>query len=228
METKIKPNVIVGIFIIFIGALFLLENFQIFPPQFLWEILSWQTILILIGTVFYFNSNKSVGVTLIVVGALCWIPDIWPVLIILLGLYIVVKNKTNFFNKSETDSISAEYNPNQVICDTSLFGGSKKSFQIDNFKGGNVTSIFGGSEIDLMDCTLANGTNRLELFFLFGGSSLKIPSNWNVLIQLTPIFGGFSDKRAIPQSQVFDNSKTLIISGIVVFGGGELTNYVKF
>lgn len=228
METKIKPNMIVGIFVIIIGSLFLLRNFGIFPPEFLWEIISWQTILIVIGTVFYFNSNKSVGVTLIVVGALSWIPDIWPVLIILFGLYIVVKNKTNFFNKSEPDSISAEYNPNQVICDTSLFGGSKKSFQIDNFKGGNVTSIFGGSEIDLMDCTLANGTNRLDVFFLFGGSSLKIPSNWNVLLQITPIFGGFKDKRTIPHSQVFDNSKTLIISGIVVFGGGELTNYVKF
>jgi predicted membrane protein len=228
MESKIKPNMIVGIVVIIIGSLFLLKNFGIFPPEFLWKIISWQTILIVIGTVFYFNSNKSVGVTLIVVGALSWIPDIWPILIILLGLYIVIKNKTNFFNKNEQEPINDNFDPNQKIYDTSLFGGGKKSFQIDNFKGGNVTSIFGGSEIDLMDCTLANGTNRLELFFLFGGSSLKIPSNWNVLIQLTPIFGGFSDKRTMPQSQVFDNSKTLIISGIVVFGGGELTNYVKF
>jgi len=228
MEAKLKPNTIVGIFIIIIGSLFLLKNFGVLPQEFFWKIFGWQAIIILIGIIFYFNSNKSIGVTLIVLGILSWIPDIWPVLIIALGVFVIIKNKTNYFSNAKAENSSDIYDPNQMINDVSIFGGAKKSYQIDNFKGGNITAIFGGSEIDLSDCTLADGSNKLDIFFLFGGSNIKVPSSWKVLIEVTPILGAFTDRRIIQQSQVFDNSKTLIISGVTIFGGGELKNYIKF
>jgi len=228
MEAKLKPNTIVGIFIIIIGSLFLLKNFGVLPQEFFWKIFGWQAIIILIGIIFYFNSNKSIGVTLIVLGILSWIPDIWPVLIIALGVFVIIKNKTNYFSNAKAENSSDIYDPNQMINDVSIFGGAKKSYQIDNFKGGNITAIFGGSEIDLSDCTLADGSNKLNIFFLFGGSNIKVPSSWKVLIEVTPILGAFTDRRIIQQSQVFDNSKTLIISGVTIFGGGELKNYIKF
>ncbi|PIQ08707.1 MAG: hypothetical protein COW71_10280 [Ignavibacteriales bacterium CG18_big_fil_WC_8_21_14_2_50_31_20] len=228
MEAKLKPNTIVGIFIIIIGSLFLLKNFGVLPQEFFWKIFGWQAIIILIGIIFYFNSNKSIGVTLIVLGILSWIPDIWPVLIIALGVFVIIKNKTNYFSNAKAENSSDIYDPNQMINDVSIFGGAKKSYQIDKFKGGNITAIFGGSEIDLSDCTLADGSNKLNIFFLFGGSNIKVPSSWKVLIEVTPILGAFTDRRIIQQSQVFDNSKTLIISGVTIFGGGELKNYIKF
>jgi len=228
MEAKLKPNTIVGIFIIIIGSLFLLKNFGVLPQEFFWKIFGWQAIIILIGIIFYFNSNKSIGVTLIVLGILSWIPDIWPVLIIALGVFVIIKNKTNYFSNAKAENSSDIYDPNQMINDVSIFGGAKKSYQIDKFKGGNITAIFGGSEIDLSDCTLADGSNKLDIFFLFGGSNIKVPSTWKVLIEVTPILGAFSDRRIMQQSQVFDNSKILIISGVTIFGGGELKNYIKF
>ena len=228
MEAKLKPNTIVGIFIIIIGELFLLKNFGVLPQEFFWKVFSWQVILILIGIVFYFNSNKSIGLTLIVLGILSWIPDIWPVLIIALGVFVIIKNKTNYFSNAKAENSSDIYDPKQMINDASIFGAAKKSYQIDKFKGGNITAIFGGSEIDLSDCTLADGSNKLDIFFLFGGSNIKVPSTWKVLIEVTPILGAFSDRRIMQQSQVFDNSKILIISGVTIFGGGELKNYIKF
>ena len=228
MEAKLKPNSIIGIFIIIIGALFLLKNLGVLPQEFVWKIIGWQAILILIGIVLYFNSNKSVGLTLIVVGILSWVPDIWPILIIALGVFVIIKNKTNYFSNTKVKNSHVNYDANQTINDVSIFGGGKKNYQIDNFKGGNLTAIFGGSEIDLSDCTLADGSNKLNIFFLFGGSNIKVPSTWKVLIEVTPILGAFSDRRIIQQSQVFDNSKTLIISGVTIFGGGELKNYIKF
>lgn len=225
METKFKPNTIVGVIVILVGSLFLLKNFGFFPDEFWGLIFRWQTFLILIGTIIYFNSNKSVGLTLVVIGALCWVPDIWPLLLIALGAYVIFRNKSISLN---SEKVYDEYNPNEMINDISIFGGATKSIQIDNFRGGNLTAIFGGSEIDLMDSNLAEGTNRLEIFFMFGGTNMKVPSNWNVKFQITPIFGSFKDKRIIQQNQVFDDSKTLIITGITIFGGGELKNYIKF
>ncbi|MBU0475406.1 MAG: cell wall-active antibiotics response protein [Bacteroidetes bacterium] len=224
MEPKFKPNTIVGVIVILVGSLFLLKNFGLFPYEF-WELIfRWQTFLILIGTIIYFNSNKSVGLTLVVIGGLCWVPDIWPILLIALGAYVIFRNKKISLNSEKMH----EYNPNEMINDVSIFGGATKSIQIDNFRGGNLTAIFGGSEIDLMDSNLAEGINRLEIFFMFGGTNMKVPSNWNVKIEITPIFGSFKDKRIIQQNQVFDDSKTLIITGITIFGGGELKNYIKF
>ena len=192
-------------------------------------IFRWQTILILIGLTMYIRSNnKSVGITLIVIGLLGLLPNVWPIIFIALGGYIIFKNKKSTKLNAEENTFSEYPDPSQMVNDTSIFGGGKKKFQIDNFRGGNITAIFGGSEINFMDSTLADGTSKLDLFFLFGGSSFAIPSDWNVSIQTINIFGGFTDKRAIEQSQEFNSNKQLVITGIVLFGGGDLKNYISF
>ncbi len=231
MEAKknIQANTIIGIIVILIGGAFLARNFDIIPYFYLGMIFRWQTILIVIGLTMYISSsNKSVGIIMVIIGAFGLIPDIWPLIFIGLGGYIIFKNKKIIPKNSEENTFSESPNPSQMINDTSIFGGGKKRFQIDNFRGGNITAIFGGSEINFMDSTLADGTSKLNLFFLFGGSSLAIPSDWNVSIQTINIFGGFTDKRAIQQNQEFDSNKQLIITGIVLFGGGDLKNYISF
>ncbi|MCK5457900.1 MAG: hypothetical protein KAI45_12300, partial [Melioribacteraceae bacterium] len=156
------------------------------------------------------------------IGILGFIPNFWALLLIGLGAYIIYKNQSkpnreNIYGSSEFGEES------EYINDVSIFGGSKKNFQIDNFRGGNITSIFGGSEINMTDSSLCDGISTLNLFFLFGGSKIRIPSNWNVFIQLTPILGGFKDKRVIVADESND-SKKLVIKGFVLFGGGELNN----
>ena len=51
-----------------------------------------------------------------------------------------------------------------------------------------------------------------------------MPKNWKVIVNLTPIFGGFDDKRRVDPNQVYEENKVLVIKGIVLFGGGELKN----
>ena len=199
------------------------SNFNLFPIHYLSIIFTWQSILIIIGVITYLNSgNKSLGVLIASIGILGFIPNFWALLLIGLGAYIIYKNQSkpnreNIYGSSEFGEES------EYINDVSIFGGSKKNFQIDNFRGGNITSIFGGSEINMTDSSLCDGISTLNLFFLFGGSKIRIPSNWNVFIQLTPILGGFKDKRVIVADESND-SKKLVIKGFVLFGGGELNN----
>ena len=225
MENKsnIAMNTIIGIIVILVGGLFLAKNFDLFPIEYLIMIFTWQSILIIIGVITYLNSgNKSLGVLIASIGILGFIPNFWALLLIGLGAYIIYKNQSkpnreNIYGSSEFGEES------EYINDVSIFGGSKKNFQIDNFRGGNITSIFGGSEINMTDSSLCDGISTLNLFFLFGGSKIRIPSNWNVFIQLTPILGGFKDKRVIVADESND-SKKLVIKGFVLFGGGELNN----
>jgi len=188
-------------------------------------IFRWQTILILIGLTMYIRSNnKSVGITLIVIGLLGLLPNVWPIIFIALGGYIIFKNKKSTKLNAEENTFSEYPDPSQMVNDTSIFGGGKKKFQIDNFRGGNIIAIFGGSEINFMDSTLADGTSKLDLFFLFGGSSFAIPSDWNVSIQTINIFGGFTDKRNVLPPVSAKLEKTLIVKGLVISSGGEIRN----
>lgn len=225
METKsnIATNTVIGIIVILVGGLFLGRNFDLYPGEYVWQIFRWQSILIVIGIITYLNSgNKSLGVIIASIGILGFVPNFWAIILIGLGVYIIYnhqyKQPSGNIYKSGEPGAAIDY-----INDVSIFGGSKKIFQFENFKGGNITSIFGGSEINLTDSNLSDGISTLNLFFLFGGSNLRIPSNWKVFVEFTPILGGFKDRRVIVADEISDNKK-LVIKGFILFGGGELKN----
>ena len=94
------------------------------------------------------------------------------------------------------------------------------------FSGGNITAVFGGSEIILKGCKLSEGTSSIDILAVFGGTTIIVPNDWNVVMNVTSIFGGFSNKSVKDPSMFPDQSKTLIIKGLVVFGGGELKTYL--
>jgi hypothetical protein len=58
---------------------------------------------------------------------------------------------------------------------------------------------------------------------IFGGSKFIVPEDWDVKMEVTTVFGGFSDKRH-RSIVVPDASRKLVIRGEAIFGGGELTN----
>jgi hypothetical protein len=62
----------------------------------------------------------------------------------------------------------------------------------------------------------------VELFYMFGGSSFIIPADWTVNNKVTSILGGFSEKGSIAAIDSSKNTKTLTITGFVMFGGGEI------
>ena len=160
-----------------------------------------------------------------IVGVLGLIPEYWAIALILLGLYIIFRKSGFSFGSDKLYTASDVDSKNESINEVSIFGGGNRSFHSDCFIGGNITAIFGGSKIDLMDCTLAEEENTIDLFFIFGGSSFNIPSNWKVKIQTTSILGGFSDKRILPSEANIGDDKVLVFKGLILFGGGEIKNF---
>lgn len=177
----------------------------------------------------------------------------WPVVIIIIGLVLLLKkpihpndprghwkrkwdrrpeysNYSNPENKSTEGATSGAtgFNSEQeYIDDVAIFSSSTKKVNTLNFRGGRMTAIFGGSELNLSKSRLAPGENILNVFFMFGGSEIIIPSDWNVVIEATPIFGGFSDKRYVSKDlQLKEGNKSvLVIKGLVIFGGAELKSF---
>ena len=231
-----------GIILVALGALFIADNFDILPYDIIDEIFRWQFILIIVGVVILFTSKDNfLGFILIGIGGLFLmreyfdysisdlIRDYWPVALIVMGLYILSKRgshtkKDSLGDGDEKPGINEDKLEIDMIDSFEVFSGGTKKIRSNNFRGGKITSIFAGPEFDFYDCSLAEGTNLLDITAVFGGIELVIPNDWNVIINVTSIFGGIDDKRKYISKSDGSSKGTLIIKGFVLFGGGEIKN----
>jgi len=217
-KNSFDPRILIGVVIVLVGGLLLMRNLDFLEFTIPSIIFKWQSILIIIGILFVTSStNRSTGFILIIVGGIGLYPEFWPLVLVLIGLYLLLGRL------KPTGKIESEFNK-EDFNDVSIFGGGKKHYQSDNFKGGSVTAIFGGSEIDLLNCKLAEGENVLEIFAIFGGTSILAPSDWRIEINTVPIFGGFSDDRRRDPNLVQRDDRVLKVKGLILFGGGEIKN----
>jgi len=232
-KEKLDKRLLLGIFVVLAGLLLLAKNFGLLSYTLHHYFFRWEMILIGLGLVFIISrSNRSTGIILLFIGSAFYISDIaglhfnfWqlflPALLILAGVLIIFRNKIDgsWGKKVITDD------ENQID-DTAIFGGGDRIVRSQHFKGGKVTAVFGGSSFDMLKARMEPGKNIIDVFCLFGGMKLIIPDDWNIKIRVMSIFGGFSDKRRIAAPEASLNQETqLIITGLVIFGGGEINSY---
>jgi len=231
---RTERRVLLGGLLMVFGGLLLLFNFSIIPYEFKKYIFTWQMIPIIIGLVSLVSSeDKTTGIILIAVGLFFYLPEFywfrydlkrlfWPALFILVGFLIIFRRPFDWGKKKMTDEVGADQD---YIDDLAVFGGGDRVVTSKNFKGGRVTSIFGGSNFDFYNAELSSGRNVIDVFSLFGGCKFMVPSDWRVKVEVTSIFGGFSDKRKSMPSVSTETDKVLIIRGVVLFGGGEIKSF---
>jgi predicted membrane protein len=235
-NNRTDKRVILGGILIILGGIFLLNTMDVLHFRFANVVFSWPFIMLVIGVFILVNTEKKfLGGILSGIGALFLIPRvfpevdynagiIFPIILIVLGAYIILKRR-KVESESTPFSDTSQVNKDKID-DVSIFGGGTKIISSSKFQGGNVTAIFGGSEINLMNCQLADGDNILDVLCIFGGTTIIVPKEWNVVINVTSILGGFSNKAIRNPSIVIDQSKTLHIKGLAMFGGGEVKTYL--
>ena len=230
-----RAHLLLGIVLMFLGLFLIADLADIVPWRMRDFIFTWQALLIFLGLIFLSNrDSKGTGIILIVIGTFFLLPRIvdvpyywrslfWPSILIILGLVIIFGSRRHggiaFFGGQKKASLGEDH-----LDEVSVFGGGDKIITSQQFKGGKITHIFGGSKIDFTQAKLAPGKQHLEAVMIFGGTKLIIPEGWNVKVEVTSIFGGFSDKRS-RSIVVSDSDSSLLITGVNVFGGGEITNY---
>jgi len=234
MSSHVEKRVLAGIILLTAGIVLLMKFYNIFPFQMPYYLFSWKTLLIVLGLVFLITDrNKSTGFILLFIGSVFLAGDIFdlsvrdlfrlgiPIALIIAGLFLVFRRQSysvKEINVSQGDDV------NDFLNDVSIFGGSEKKVKTQNFRGGRLTAIFGGSEIDLRGASLAPGVNAIDMFCLFGGVTFRVPESWEVKNEVSAIFGGFSDKRLQDRITVDQGkpNKVLYLKGLVLFGGGEI------
>lgn len=236
-----------GAFILLIGVAALVKATVTNLPD--W-VFSWQSFLICLG---FFIGLKhrfkgSAWIILILIGGAFLVreiyPDLairrylWPSILVIIGAVMILRPRrsqwecANEKKKKKPDSSGIEEATiidekdnykEDYIDSTSIFSGSKKIIISKNFKGGDIVTIFGGTELDFSQADMLKPVT-LEITTIFGGTKLIIPSNWEIKSEAVMIFGGIEDKRRM-QTITGQPEKTLILKGTVLFGGIEIKSY---
>lgn len=120
-----------------------------------------------------------------------------------------------FFEQDEAEPTGDDYLDLSVV-----FGSNEKNYFSKNFKGGNITCVFGGGKVNLVQSDIQD-TAILNCSITFGGAEIILPANWKVQNELTAVFGGIEDKRQ-PCPITPGLPKVLILRGNVFCGGIEL------
>ncbi len=232
-KNKLDKRVLLGSLLIGLGGLFFLKSLDIFDFDFARIIFSWPFFFIIIGMYLTLNTaRKMLGGIIAGLGFIFILPRIFPsidydgsvvvaIFLIAIGGYIISNQKKKSIEINELGQVTKD-----VIDDVAIFGGGTRIVTSENFQGGNITAVFGGSEIILKGCKLAEGTTSIDILAVFGGTTIVVPSDWNVVMNVTSIFGGFSNKGIKDPNAQVDLSRTLIVKGLVVFGGGELKTFL--
>ena len=160
----------------------------------------------------------------------------WPALIVLVGLAILLgrprqrprRRRNNRLADADAEP-EGNRNPSGNFPggpgsgsgdswhSTNVFSGGEERIASREFRGGEVTAIFGGTKLDLRDANLADGAATLEATVCCGGIELRVPRNWRVNLQTTTLLGGTENNR--PQPAPAEATGELTVSGTVVLGG---------
>ena len=234
-EQPTNRTAIIGVLLILAGALIFLDVFNIFSFPIRYYIFSWKTLLIALGIIaLVSNHNKVVGIVLIALGFVFWSPHIfhyhysfgnlfWPLIFIGIGIVLIFNRRSSCRGRICGEKSTDEKVSNDFFEDLAVFGGGSRNVVSKDLKGGQITAIFGGSDIILKEAQPAPNC-IIDVFVLFGGTKLIVPDDWVIKSDVVSIFGGFDDKRNINSGQI-DPNKIITIKGMVLFGGGEIKSY---
>ena len=222
-----KSRDLFGLLLIILGAGFLCDKLGVFNFN---EIIGtwWPIAIIIIGlyqfTKGYYSRMNGIIVTLIGVILQLWELGFisgslaglfWPVVIIIIGISILYPRRKKGSDGVITTEDQVDY--------FSAFSGLETRNTSQNFTGGSITAIFGGSNIDLTNAKLSEYGAKLSCFAAFGGIEVTVPKNWKVVTTGIPIFGGWSNKtHCVPDGS--NTEKTIEINCIAAFGGIEVKN----
>jgi predicted membrane protein len=227
-----RGGIITGAILMVVGLAFLLDNLGYISIGSLWRF--WPMLLVLAGVLNFLYRRRAWGTLLMLVGILLQLnqlgkihfgwAQIWPMALIALGLFVMWGTLEG--RHKSVGSASGARDPRTTLNEAVVFGGLERRMTSQDFRGGDITAIFGGVELDLSEASMQANEATLAITAIFGGVEVRVPPNWQVAFRGAPIFGGIEDKTRT--ARVDDpsnpNLKVLVITGAVIFGGLEIKN----
>ena len=229
---RASSQVVLGLLVVGMGVLFLLDNLDIL--NFRHAIGFWPLAFIVAGCVALFGngtrsgrSSSYMGGVLIAIGLLMIVSrmgyfyiswgTLWPLVMIALGGLVLYRSLGP--GRVAREGVAAGTSPDNVVDIVAVLGGFERRVGAQDFRGGEITAVMGGCALDLRDASIVKDA-VINVFTVWGGINIKVPPDWTVVLNGTPVMGGFAEKTARPP----DASKRLVITGYAIMGGVEVRN----
>ena len=221
-----------SLLLVTLGGVFLLKNFGMLDFKFPIKIISWRLIPLIIGINAFLKGENTKGIIATAIAVIFYVPDfltpmerttyykLWPMLLIGGGGLIIYRYFNPQMDMPRRD-LKADGSEMDTINESNIMGGTNKKIFTKNFEGGNMNCVMGGGQIDLTEADL--GSNAvLNVFLLMGGLELKVPRDWNIIIDVLPIMGGINDQITKFPENIVNKDKKLLITGNIVMGGVDI------
>jgi predicted membrane protein len=231
-------QVVMGVLVIAVGLLFLLDNLDIIEVR--QALAFWPLVFIFAGVAKLLDTSSPngylVGLAGIGIGTAMILNRLgiidfswraaWPLVLIAVGAMVVYRAMTGspvarvgvVVLDKDTDKM-AQAGDEATVDVTAILGGFERRVHSQDFRGGEVTAVMGGCTLDMRGASI-RGEAIVNVFAFWGGVTIKCPPDWTVVLQGTPIMGGFDEKTVAPP----DGSKRLVIRGYAIMGGVEVRN----
>lgn len=215
-----------GLFLLIVGGLLFAQNLDLLDARAYWRY--WPLLLVTFGlfklALGQSQGERAVGVLLTVFGGGqlarslgYWSPD-WLDLVSLalisVGLYFLYRG---VFGRPEPD---ATKDSSDWISAFAVLAGFERSNNSQDFRGGDMTAVMGGCEVDLRQASM-RAPASIDVFVMWGGVEIRVPEDWTVELRGVPILAGFVDQTRPP---AVATEKRLIVRGVALMGGVEIKN----
>lgn len=216
-------RLLLGVGLVALGVLLLLEQFDLLEAG---EVLAtfWPVILIGLGIGMFVSNRRHwfppaflvalglmlLAVRLDVVSAEAW-GAFWAAMLMLAGVWILLGIGSN--RGSDPDA-------SDTVESFVAFWGRDVESRSAAFKGGSITTLFGGTEVNLADAAIVDEGVTLGVLTAFGGTEITVPHGWEVRVSGLPLFGGWSN--GAKNEVVGPGAPRLEINATVLFGGMEV------
>ena len=217
-------QVLFGALIVLVGILLLLDTTNVFETR---RLLAYApSLFVLLGLWVLVQSGfrTVVGPVLLVAVAGAWqlvtlgyatvgqLVAYWPILVVAFGLSVIL-------GQYRARAIVTEDAHSSLFA---AFGGVERRNASKAFVGADLTAVFGATELDLRDAAVVDRPARITAMALFGGAEIVVPRDWNVQMDVLPVFGGASDDRG--RREETHESVDLVVTGFTAFGGVSVTD----
>lgn len=213
-----------GLILIIMGILLILSQMKLIDFNSLIKVY-WPSLIAIYGIYICIEQRRitSAGLSFIIIGLIVqlWHLDLlpgqfkqylWPTILIIIGISLIfTQNVTSKKNNYREDR----------YLDYFAILSSLDTVNVSNdFRGGSITAIMGGAEVDLSQCNMQTESAQLILTAIMGGIEIKLPRDWRVIVTGIPILGGWENKTNTP----YEYTKTLYIKCTAILGGIEIKN----
>lgn len=146
------------------------------------------------------------------------IADLWPLMLIFFGVSVVLRSMRG-------PDVAEAGDDDDFVRTFALMGGVTRRNRSDAFRGGDLSAMMGGVELDLREAQLASDRVVVEVFAMWGGIEIIVPPDWRVEGEVTPIMAGYEDNTRLDPGA--PPAGVLVVRGFAVMGGIEVVNSKK-